>query len=152
MLWVKWIVQQQERISITYPEAPACLESTLIPLYAQAAREQLLFSTLTILSSTAATVSASSGLFNLRQRIVVDAPENIQLEPASVMVKPFQIKAIMDNQLNREQRNSYTSIAAVINEQDLAAYIVVSGAITSGFHEIGFIDKVRFRRLISPAP
>lgn len=107
------------------PEALIELESITHPAIREAAKEQLLASTsdYIILSAPLLIEAAEAGLANLCQRIlVVDASEDTQLERASLRDAQSvpKIKAIMANQLTREQRNSHAD-DVVVNNKDLAA-------------------------------
>ncbi len=107
------------------PAALIELEEITHPAIREAAKIQLAASTTpyVILSAPLLIEAAEAGLANLCQRIlVIDANEDTQLERASLrdeqsMVK---IKAIMANQLDRNERNSHAD-DLVINEADLAA-------------------------------
>lgn len=109
----------------TYPEALIELESITHPAIREAAKEQLAASTsdYIILSAPLLIEAAEAGLANLCQRIlVVDASEDTQLERASLRDEQsnVKIKAIMANQLSREERNSHAD-DVVVNDSDLAA-------------------------------
>lgn len=127
--WVINAAGEMDRAAVrthvfTYPEALVELESITHPAIREAAREQLLTSTsdYIILSAPLLIEAAEAGLANLCQRIlVIDAFEDTQLERASQRDEQSlpKIKAIMANQLNREQRNSYAD-DVVINNDDLA--------------------------------
>ena len=107
------------------PAALIELEEITHPAIREAAKIKLAASTTpyVILSAPLLIEAAEAGLANLCQRIlVIDANEDTQLERASLrdeqsMVK---IKAIMANQLDRNERNSHAD-DLVINEADLAA-------------------------------
>ena len=108
-----------------HPEALVELESITHPAIREAAKEQLAasISDYIILSAPLLIEAAEAGLANLCQRIlVVDASEDIQLERASLRDEQsaIKIKAIMANQLGREERNSHAD-DVVINNDDLAA-------------------------------
>ena len=108
-----------------HPEALVELESITHPAIRETAKEQLAASTsdYIILSAPLLIEAAEAGLANLCQRIlVVDASEDIQLERASLRDEQsaIKIKAIMANQLGREERNSHAD-DVVINNDDLAA-------------------------------
>lgn len=109
----------------TYPEALIELESITHPAIREAAKEQLAASTSAyiILSAPLLIEAAEAGLANLCQRIlVVDSSEQTQLARASLRDAQSipKIKAIMANQLGREERNRYAD-DVVVNEGDLAA-------------------------------
>ena len=108
-----------------HPEALVELESITHPAIRETAKEQLAASTsdYIILSAPLLIEAAEAGLANLCQRIlVVDASEDIQLERASLRDEQsaIKIKAIMANQLGREERNSHAD-DVVVNNDDLAA-------------------------------
>ncbi len=107
------------------PEALIELEAITHPAIREAAKEQLAasHSDYIILSAPLLIEAAEAGLANLCQRIlVVDASEETQLERASLRddQSAVKIKAIMANQLSREERNSYAD-DVVVNDTDLAA-------------------------------
>ena len=109
----------------TYPAALMELESITHPAIREAAKEQLAASTsaYVVLSAPLLIEAAEAGLANLCQRIlVVDATEDTQLARASLRDTQSipKIKAIMANQLSREQRNSHAD-DVITNEEDLAA-------------------------------
>ena len=109
----------------THPEALIELESITHPAIREAAKEQLAASSsdYIILSAPLLIEAAEAGLANLCQRIlVVDASEDTQLERASLRDEQsvIKIKAIMANQLGREERNSHAD-DVVVNNDDLAA-------------------------------
>ncbi|MES1966035.1 dephospho-CoA kinase [Psychrobacter sp. AH5] len=107
------------------PEALIELEAITHPAIREAAKEQLAASTseYIILSAPLLIEAAEAGLANLCQRIlVVDASVETQLERASLRddQSAVKIKAIMANQLSREERNSHAD-DVVVNDNDLAA-------------------------------
>lgn len=107
------------------PEALVELESITHPAIREAAKAQLAESTsdYIILSAPLLIEAAEAGLANLCQRIlVVDASENTQLARATMRDAQSvpKIKAIMANQLSREERNSHAD-DVVVNDNDLAA-------------------------------
>lgn len=109
----------------TYPDALIELESITHPAIREAAKEQLATSTsdYVVLAAPLLIEAAEAGLANLCQRIlVIDASEDTQLARASLRDAQSipKIKAIMANQLSREERNSHAD-DVVINENDLAA-------------------------------
>ena len=107
------------------PEALVELESITHPAIREAAKAQLAESTsdYIILSAPLLIEAAEAGLANLCQRIlVVDASENTQLARATMRDDQSvpKIKAIMANQLSREERNRHAD-DVVVNDNDLAA-------------------------------
>ena len=109
----------------TYPDALIELEAITHPAIREAAKKQLAESTspYVVLSAPLLIEAAEAGLANLCQRILVmDATENTQLVRASQRdaLSVQKIKAIMVNQLSREQRNRHAD-DVVLNESDLAA-------------------------------
>jgi len=109
----------------TYPEALMELEAITHPAIREAAKEQLAASTseYIILSAPLLIEAAEAGLANLCQRIlVVDASESTQLERASLRDAQSvpKIKAIMANQLSREERNRHAD-DVIVNDGDIAA-------------------------------
>ena len=109
----------------TYPDALIELEAITHPAIREAAKKQLAESTspYVVLSAPLLIEAAEAGLANLCQRILVmDATENTQLARASQRdaLSVQKIKAIMVNQLSREQRNRHAD-DVVLNESDLAA-------------------------------
>lgn len=109
----------------TSPEALIELEAITHPAIREAAKLQLAASTsaYVVLSAPLLIEAAEAGLANLCHRILVmDATEDTQLARASQRddqsVK--KIKAIMLNQLSREERNRHAD-DVVLNESDLAA-------------------------------
>ena len=79
-----------------------------------------------ILSAPLLIEAAEAGLANLCQRILVmDATEDTQIARASQRDEQSiqKIKAIMVNQLSREERNRHAD-DVVLNESDLAALYV----------------------------
>lgn len=107
------------------PEALMELESITHPAIREAAKEKLAASTsdYVVLSAPLLIEAVEAGLANLCQRIlVIDASENIQLTRASrrdALSVP-KIKAIMINQLSRDERKRHAD-DIVINEGNLAA-------------------------------
>ena len=109
----------------TYPDALIELEAITHPAIREAAKKQLAESTspYVVLSAPLLIEAAEAGLANLCQRILVmDATEDTQLARASQRdaLSVQKIKAIMVNQLSREQRNRHAD-DVVLNESDLAA-------------------------------
>ena len=112
----------------TYPDALIELEAITHPAIREAAKKQLAESTspYVVLSAPLLIEAAEAGLANLCQRILVmDATEDTQLARASQRdaLSVQKIKAIMVNQLSREQRNRHAD-DVVLNESDLAALYV----------------------------
>ena len=112
----------------TYPDALIELEAITHPAIREAAKKQLAESTspYVVLSAPLLIEAAEAGLANLCQRILVmDATENTQLARASQRdaLSVQKIKAIMVNQLSREERNRHAD-DVVLNESDLAALYV----------------------------
>ena len=112
----------------TYPDALIELEAITHPAIREAAKLQLAESTspYVVLSAPLLIEAAEAGLANLCQRILVmDATEDTQLARASQRdaLSVQKIKAIMVNQLSREQRNRHAD-DVVLNESDLAALYV----------------------------
>ncbi|MFC6204399.1 dephospho-CoA kinase [Psychrobacter urativorans] len=109
----------------TSPDALMELESITHPAIREAAKEQLAASNsaYVVLSAPLLIEAAEAGLANLCQRIlVIDATEDTQLTRASLRDTQSvpKIKAIMANQLSREQRNSHAD-DVVTNDDNLAA-------------------------------
>ncbi|SLJ83298.1 dephospho-CoA kinase [Psychrobacter sp. DAB_AL43B] len=109
----------------THPEALIELESITHPAIREAAKIQLAESKspYVVLSAPLLIEAAEAGLANLCQRILVmDATEDTQLARASQRDAQSvqKIKAIMVNQLSREERNRHAD-DVVLNENDLAA-------------------------------
>ena len=109
----------------TYPDALIELEAITHPAIREAAKKQLAESTspYVVLSAPLLIEAAEAGLANLCQRILVmDATEDTQLARASQRdaLSVQKIKAMMVNQLSREQRNRHAD-DVVLNESDLAA-------------------------------
>ncbi|WP_230658732.1 dephospho-CoA kinase [Psychrobacter sp. I-STPA10] len=107
----------------TYPDALMTLESITHPAIRLEAKRRLAQtkSTYVILSAPLLLEGAEAGLANLCHRIlVIDAPESLQIERASKRDKQTieKIKAIMDNQLSREDRTNQAD-DIVINDGDL---------------------------------
>ena len=109
----------------SHPEALIELEAITHPAIREAAKAQLVTSTspYVILSAPLLIEAAEAGLANLCQRILVmDATEDTQIARASQRDEQSiqKIKAIMVNQLSREERNRHAD-DVVLNESDLAA-------------------------------
>ena len=105
------------------PEALIELEAITHPAIREAAKAQLNLSTspYIILSAPLLIEGAEAGLANLCQRILVmDATEDTQLARASQRDDQSiqKIKAIMTNQLSREERNRHAD-NVILNESDL---------------------------------
>lgn len=101
------------------------LEAITHPAIREAAKEKLAASTAdyVVLSAPLLIEAAEAGLANLCQRIlVIDASEETQLTRASRRdaLSATKIKAIMVNQLDRDERKRHAD-DVVINEDDLAA-------------------------------
>ena len=112
----------------SHPEALIELEAITHPAIREAAKTQLATSTspYVILSAPLLIEAAEAGLANLCQRILVmDATEDTQIARASQRDEQSiqKIKAIMVNQLSREERNRHAD-DVVLNESDLAALYV----------------------------
>ena len=112
----------------THPEALIELEAITHPAIREAAKLQLAASTspYVVLSAPLLIEAAEAGLANLCQRILVmDATEDTQLARATQRDEQSvqKIKAIMVNQLSREERNRHAD-DVVLNESDLAALYV----------------------------
>lgn len=112
----------------SHPEALIELEAITHPAIREAAKAQLATSTspYVILSAPLLIEAAEAGLANLCQRILVmDASEDTQVARASQRDEQSiqKIKAIMVNQLSREERNRHAD-DVVLNESDLAALYV----------------------------
>ena len=112
----------------TYPEALIDLEAITHPAIREAAKAQLAASTspYVVLSAPLLIEAAEAGLANLCQRILVmDATEETQLARASRRDEQSvqKIKAIMTNQLSREERNRHAD-NVILNENDLASLYV----------------------------
>ena len=112
----------------THPEALIELEAITHPAIREAAKLQLAASTspYVVLSAPLLIEAAEAGLANLCHRILVmDATEDTQLARASQRDEQSvqKIKAIMVNQLSREERNRYAD-DVVLNESDLAELYV----------------------------
>ena len=112
----------------TYPEALIDLEAITHPAIREAAKLQLAASTspYVVLSAPLLIEGAEAGLANLCHRILVmDATEDTQLARASQRDEQSvqKIKAIMVNQLSREERNRHAD-DVVLNESDLEALYV----------------------------
>ena len=109
----------------THPEALIELEAITHPAIREAAKLQLAASTspYVVLSAPLLIEGAEAGLANLCHRILVmDATEDTQLARASQRDEQSvqKIKAIMVNQLDRDERKRHAD-DVVINEGDLAA-------------------------------
>ncbi len=107
----------------THPAALIELEAITHPAIREAARKQLAESTsaYVILSAPLLIEAAEAGLANLCQRIlVIDVAEDTQLERASLRddQSVTKIRAIMANQLNRDERNQHAD-DLIVNEDDL---------------------------------
>ncbi|MEH6667181.1 MAG: dephospho-CoA kinase [Psychrobacter sp.] len=107
------------------PEALIELEAITHPAIREAAKAQLDASTspYIVLSAPLLIEAAEAGLANLCQRILVmDATEDTQLARASQRDDQSiqKIKAIMTNQLSREERNRHAD-NVILNESDLAS-------------------------------
>ena len=107
------------------PEALIELESISHPAIRETAKAQLAASTspYVVLSAPLLIEAAEAGLANLCQRVlVIDALEDTQLTRASQRDDQSleKIKAIMTNQLDREERNRHAD-DVILNEGDLAA-------------------------------
>ncbi|WP_201611305.1 dephospho-CoA kinase [Psychrobacter immobilis] len=112
----------------THPEALIELEAITHPAIREAAKLQLAASTspYVVLSAPLLIEAAEAGLANLCHRILVmDATEDTQLARATQRDEQSvqKIKAIMVNQLSREERNRHAD-DVVLNESDLAALYV----------------------------
>ncbi|ERL55762.1 dephospho-CoA kinase [Psychrobacter aquaticus] len=112
----------------THPEALIELEAITHPAIRETAKAQLATSTspYAVLSAPLLIEGAEAGLANLCQRILVmDATEETQLARASRRDEQsvHKIKAIMTNQLSREERNRYAD-HVILNESDLASLYV----------------------------
>ena len=108
----------------TYPDALMTLESITHPAIRLEAKRQLAQtkSTYVVLSAPLLLEGAEAGLANLCHRIlVIDAPETLQIERASKRDEQTiqKIKAIMDNQLTREDRKEQAD-DIIINDGDLS--------------------------------
>ncbi|MCD1278731.1 MULTISPECIES: dephospho-CoA kinase [Psychrobacter] len=109
----------------THPEALIELEAITHPAIRETAKSQLAASTspYVVLSAPLLIEAAEAGLANLCQRILVmDATEDTQLARASQRDEQSvqKIKAIMVNQLSREERNRHAD-NVILNESDLDA-------------------------------
>ncbi len=107
------------------PEALIELETITHPAIRETAKVQLESSTspYVVLSAPLLIEGAEAGLANLCQRILVmDATEDTQLARASQRDDQSiqKIKAIMTNQLSREERNRHAD-DVILNESDLAS-------------------------------
>jgi len=112
----------------THPEALIDLEAITHPAIRETAKAQLVNSTspYVVLSAPLLIEGAEAGLANLCQRILVmDATEETQLARASRRDEQSvqKIKAIMTNQLSREERNRHAD-HVILNENDLASLYV----------------------------
>jgi dephospho-CoA kinase len=109
----------------TNPEALIELEAITHPAIRETAKAKLDSTTspYVILSAPLLIEGAEAGLANLCQRILVmDATEDTQLTRASQRDDQSiqKIKAIMTNQLSREERNRHAD-DVILNESDLAS-------------------------------
>lgn len=107
-----------------HPEALIELEAITHPAIRETAKAQLATSTspYAVLAAPLLIEAAEAGLANLCQRILVlDATEDTQLARASQRDDQSvqKIKAIMTNQLSREERNRHAD-NVVLNEGELA--------------------------------
>ena len=129
-----WVINpagQMDRAAVrthvfAHPEALIELEAITHPAIREAAKIQLATSTSTyvILSAPLLIEGAEAGLANLCQRIlVIDATEDTQISRASLRDEQsmIKIKAIMANQLNRDERNQHAD-DLVVNDGDIAAF------------------------------
>ena len=112
----------------THPEALLDLEAITHPAIRETAKAQLANSTspYVVLSAPLLIEGAEAGLANLCQRILVmDATEETQLARASRRDEQSvqKIKAIMTNQLSREERNRHAD-HVILNESNLASLYV----------------------------
>ncbi|WP_201582608.1 dephospho-CoA kinase [Psychrobacter immobilis] len=127
-----WVVNEKgdmDRAAVrthvfTYPEALIELEAITHPAIREAAKLQLAESTspYVVLSAPLLIEAAEAGLANLCQRILVmDAAVDTQLTRASQRDEQSvqKIKAIMVNQLSREERNQHAD-GVVLNDGNLA--------------------------------
>ena len=127
-----WVVNEKgdmDRAAVrthvfTYPEALIELEAITHPAIREAAKLQLAESTspYVVLSAPLLIEAAEAGLANLCQRILVmDAAVDTQLTRASQRDEQSvqKIKAIMVNQLSREERNQHAD-DVVLNDGNLA--------------------------------
>ncbi len=127
--WVINAAGEMDRAAVrthvfTHPEALVELESITHPAIREAAKEQLAASTsaYVVLAAPLLIEAAEAGLANLCQRIlVIDALEDTQLARASLRDEQsvIKIKAIMANQLGREERNRHAD-DVVVNNDELA--------------------------------
>ena len=109
----------------THPEALIELEAITHPAIREAAKNQLTASTspYVVLSAPLLIEGAEAGLANLCHRIlVIYVAEDTQLARASLRDEQSaaKIRAIMANQLSREERNSHAH-DIIVNEEDLPA-------------------------------
>ncbi len=129
-----WVIQdngEMDRAAVrnlvfSSPDALMDLEAITHPAIREAAKTKLAASTsdYVILSAPLLIEGAEAGLANLCQRIlVIDASEAIQLERASRRDAQSisRIKAIMANQLSREERCRHAD-DVVINDGNLDAF------------------------------
>ncbi len=129
--WVLNPAGQMDRAAVrthvfAHPEALIELEAITHPAIREAAKVQLAASTSTyvVLSAPLLIEGAEAGLANLCQRIlVIDATEDTQISRASLRDEQsmIKIKAIMANQLNRDERNQHAD-DLVVNDGDIAAF------------------------------
>lgn len=109
----------------THPEALIELESITHPAIREESKRQLANSTsdYVVLSAPLLIEASEAGLANLCQRIlVIDVHEDTQLTRAGLRDEQSaaKIRAIMVNQLSREERNHHAD-DVIVNESDLAA-------------------------------
>ncbi len=129
-----WVIQdngEMDRAAVrslvfSSPDALMELEAITHPAIREAAKAKLAQSTseYVILSAPLLIEGAEAGLANLCQRIlVIDATEATQLERASRRDAQSisRIKAVMANQLSREERNRHAD-DVVVNDGDLTAF------------------------------
>lgn len=128
--WVINAAGEMDRAAVrahvfTHPEALIELEAITHPAIRETAKIQLADSksAYVVLSAPLLIEASEAGLANLCQRIlVIDALEETQLARASLRDEQnaAKIKAIMINQLSREERNRHAD-DVVLNEDNLAA-------------------------------
>jgi dephospho-CoA kinase len=128
--WVINAAGEMDRAAVrahvfTHPEALIELEAITHPAIREAAKIQLaaITSAYVVLSAPLLIEASEAGLANLCQRIlVIDALEETQLARASLREEQnaTKIKAIMVNQLSRDERNRHAD-DVVLNEDNLAA-------------------------------
>lgn len=127
--WVLTADGQMDRKAVrqyvfSYPDALITLESITHPAIRLEAKRQLAQTTskYVVLSAPLLLEGAEAGLANLCHRVlVIDAPEELQLERASKRdgQNIQKIKAIMANQLSREDRTRQAH-DVIINDGDLS--------------------------------